>query len=300
MNNHFSRFVPAVSLNVLLAACGGGSGGDNMAQDVIDDPNPQAAFFNDEAGLNYVDSMLSRFFSVFRPIANLADDDSAKRTITAIQSETVSCDGGGSVGLSLSDGTEAEIPESISINFNNCIEDGETSNGSIMLVLDLDVSGDNGMVTISANDITITGGEEDIAIDGAVTVALESTDTFNIFSISGSNFSFSAGDESISISDYNITAIDNFSSGSSILEAAMTVTSNMEGTVMFSVNPPFQINDADDYPFSGTLSITHTDGSSLTLNADNGDPETFDFVVNDGSTTSSGVQRWDETELEEL
>ena len=300
MSIRFSRVIPAVSCAVLLTACGGGSGGGN-APVVIADPDPEVAFFNDDAKLGYVDSMLGRFLSVFRPISNLTGDTLGKRTNAMTETDNVSCSGGGSIQMSItSDGTENALPDALSISFNNCVEDGETSNGSIALSMNLDDTGDNGTITITASNFTVTGGEEDIAMNGGVTVAMQSTDSSDTFSISGSNFSLSAGGESISISDYNITAIDNFSADSSSLEAGMTVSSDVDGTVTFLVDPPLLINGFDEYPSSGTVTMTHSDGSSLTMNASNGDLATFDYIISDGTTTSSGVLRWDEAGFEDL
>lgn len=301
MNARISLLIPAIACSVFVAACGGGSSDDDNTQPVvISDPNPEEAFFNDDAKFEYVDSMLGRFLSVFRPLSNLADNDLAKRTILMTETDSISCSGGGSVNISLTTDDAGEELESASISFNSCIEEGETTNGDIAIALNLDASGDNGTISISANDFSVTGGDEDIAMNGAVTVGMQSTDSSETFSISGSSLSVTAGSESISISNYNITAIDNFAADSSSLEAGMTVSSNVDGTVTFSVSPPLVLNESDDYPSSGTLTMTHSDGSSLSMTADNGDPATFDFIISDGATTTSGVQRWDEIELDDF
>lgn len=301
MKARISPLIAAIACSVLMTACGGGGSDDDNPQPVvISDPNPEEAFFNDDAKFEYVDSMLGRFLSVFRPLSNLSDNDLAKRTILMTETDSISCSGGGSIDLSLTSDDSGEELESASISFNNCTEDGETSNGSIAIDLNLDATGDNGTISISANNFTVTGGDEDIAMNGEVTVSMQSTDSSDTFSISGSSLTVSAGSESISISNYNITAIENIAADSSSLAAGMTVSSNVDGTVIFAVAPPLVLNGSDEYPSSGTLTMTHSDGSSLSMNADNGDPATFDFIISDGTTTSSGVQRWDETELSDI
>jgi len=121
----------------------------------------------------------------------------------------------------------------------------------------------------------VTGGDEDIALNGSVDLQVQDSASGSEFSISGPNFSVTAAGESITFSDYSITAIDNVNAGTASLSAAMTVSSNVDGTITFAIDPPLAGNDSDDYPTSGVLTMTHSDRSSLTIDADNGDPETF-------------------------
>ena len=65
-------------------------------------------------------------------------------------------------------------------------------------------------------------------------------------------------------------------------------------------DPPLADDGFAEFPLSGVITLTHADGSSLALNAGNGNLETFDFTINDNGSITTGSQRWDETDLGDL
>lgn len=299
MNILTRTLYPSVACAVLLTACGGSDSTPSGA-DTNSDPNPDVPFFNDVAKTQYVDSMIGRFVSMFRPLSTLSDGVLAKRTIAMTENESVSCSGGGEIAVSLESDPVTEEPTAASITFNNCIESGETSNGGISFSANLDETGDNGTITLTADNLTVTGGDENLALDGAVTVQMQTNGAVSTFSIGGRSLALTAGGDSITFSNYSLTAIDNEATDEGSLSASMTVASSVDGTITFNVDPPLAADGTSDYPTSGTVTMTHSDGSSLTIHADNGDPATFDYTINDNGSITTGVQRWDETDIGDL
>jgi len=297
---------PAIGCVLFLTACGGSDEDTSAGQAFIPDPQPEISFFNDDASTDYVNSMITRFVSAFSPLSSFLDDDSVakntfvKRTIARAESLSQSCTGGGNFTISAEIDDVTEELTSFDVVLNGCIENGQTSNGGLSLTSNLDASGDNGTVSLAANNLTLTGGEENIALDGTVNVQLQTTGAESTFTISGPNFSMTAGSESITYSNYSVSAVSNDVTDAVSLSASMTVASTVDGTITFVIDPPLTMEVNSDYPISGTLTMTHSDGSSLALNADNGNPETFDFTINDNGTITTGTQRWDDTDLGDL
>jgi len=305
----FSRSLfPALACVLFLTACGGSSDDDSSpaTQAFVPDPEPATSFFNDDSGTDFVNNLLGRFLGVLRPLSGLLDDDDdfksaiAKRTIARTETLADNCSGGGSFTISgeFDDVTDELI--SLDGTLNNCIEDGETSNGSLSITSNLDDSGDNGTVSLTVDNLTVTGGEENIALDGTVNVEVQSNGVESTFTISGPNFSMTVDDESLSFSDYSVSAVSNDFTDSSSLSASMTISSSVDGIIMFVIDPPLADDGFSEFPLSGVITLTHADGSSLALNAGNGNPETFDFTINDNGSITTGSQRWDETDLGDL
>jgi len=301
---------PAVGCILFLSACGGSGGGSGTpaGQTFDPDPEPAVSFFNDDAGTDFVNATINRFVGVFSPISSLlggggtSDDssgDSAKRAIARTETETESCADGGTFTVSSEFDDVTDEQTAVSISIDNCIEDGETGNGDITVNL-LDAPGDVEAFSLTADNLTITGGDEDIALDGTVNLQDQFNNAGSTFSISGPNLSVTAGSETIVLSDYSITVIENDFEDTAELSASVTVASSVDGMITLVIDPPLSSDSDAEFPLSGTITMTHADGSSLTLNADNGNPETFDFTINDNGSITSGSQRWDETDLDEL
>jgi len=254
---------PAVGCILFLSACGGSGGGSGTpaGQTFDPDPEPAVSFFNDDAGTDFVNATINRFVGVFSPISSLLG-------------------GGGTSDDSSGDSAKRAIART------------ETET--------LDAPGDVEAFSLTADNLTITGGDEDIALDGTVNLQDQFNNAGSTFSISGPNLSVTAGSETIVLSDYSITVIENDFEDTAELSASVTVASSVDGMITLVIDPPLSSDSDAEFPLSGTITMTHADGSSLTLNADNGNPETFDFTINDNGSITSGSQRWDETDLDEL
>ncbi len=297
-NNSLSSFTlptALVTTCLVLTACGGSSGGSSTPDPVID-PNAQA-FFNADAKFGYADTLLGKFLGFFRSASSIPTGISGKRTIAALTEQTTNCTDGGSVGLSLTTDDVTDEPTAASISFNNCQEGSETSSGSLSISASFDDLSENGSATITANNFSVTGGAEPVALNGTVTMAVQTNGAETTATINGPNMSMTSGNETIVFSNYSLTVVDNEATDVSALSASLTLASNIDGTITVTIDPPLTSDGISDYPLTGQLVMTHSDGSSLTMNADNGNPNTFDYSINDRGAISTGVANWSDTEL---
>ncbi len=297
-----------LTASLVLTACGGGS--DNPESDiVVPDPTTQtpvvtqtpggSGFFNAESKFDYADTLFGSFLGFFRSTTVVASGLDAKRSIAAVATESLPCDSG-SLSYTVSTNDSTGELTAASLNFNNCRQGLETSTGSVEISGSFDDSGDNGSATITANNFSVTGGVEPLALNGSLTISAQSNGNTTSGSISGTSITMTAGIETVVFSNYSLTASGNTDTGSGSISAAMQIDSNIAGTLTMAINPPLVVTAQSEYPESGLLVMTHSDGSSLTMNADTGDASTFSYIINDNGTVTSGVANWSETEVSGL
>lgn len=82
--------------------------------------------------------------------------------------------------------------------------------------------------------------------------------------------------------------------GESTLSLNMTLHSSQHGSIVFKTDSPLRGDAFSDNPPSGKFTMTHSDGSYLIVDADNGDPDTFAYSVFNGSSITSGNRDWTE------
>ncbi len=292
--NSFTVPAAVVAGCLVLTACGGSSGGSTPGPVV--DPNAPS-FFNDDAKFSYADSLLGKFLGFFRSASSVSTGISGKRSIAALTQQSSDCTDGGSVDLSVTTNDVTQEPTAASIIFNNCREGSETSAGSLSITSDIDDVSESGTATITASNFSVTGGTEPIALNGTVTMAVQSNGSETTATINGPNMSMTSGNETIVFSNYSITLVGNEATDTASLSASLTLASNIDGTITIDISPPLTDDGISDYPSTGQLVMTHSDGSSLTMNADNGNPATFDYTINDRGAITTGVANWSDTEL---
>lgn len=133
-------------------------------------------------------------------------------------------------------------------------------------------------------------GTDPVAMNGQINASMAVVGDETTASVNGSGLTMTADCENISFSDYSVTVAENDLTGSSSMTASMSVTSSIDGTITVDVNPAlFTPDDFSDYPISGTIEMTHSDGSILTINADTGNPATFSYLVNENGATTTGT-----------
>ena len=156
----------------------------------------------------------------------------------------------------------------------------------------------SGTATLNINNLTVTGAEP-VAMNGQTNVATSVAGDQTTATISGPGLTMTADGETITFANYSMTVVDNETNGATSVAASMTVQSSVDGTITLDISPALSIpDDSYDYPTSGTLTMTHSDGSSLTIDANTGNPETFNYIINENGATSSGTENWIDTELD--
>lgn len=310
--------VPAVIATLSVAACSSDSDDpvivdnattdgdmttvDNTGTDTITG-GANTSFFNDESGVafaNDIGSDISRIFSsAFSAIPLLlgsTQGDLAPRLARANQSGTEACFTSGTVDYSFITDDATGSPQSASINFNNCNEEGIISTGGFAMTFTGDFEGDSGSFNVTFSDFTVSGDGEVSMINGAVGMSVSTVGDSTTATIQGDSLSMSStgGDEdsSVTFSNFQLTSATNDTTGDSSLSGQSDILTP-EGSLNISINPAFQVTGDADFPSSGVVTMNASDGSSLQIDADTGNPATYNFFVTDqGGSVSSGTANW--------
>lgn len=304
--------VTAVAVPVLLSACGGGSDGNTTvplaggpAGDGSGFTTIGKTFFNEDDGIKFADALGGSFSDVFEAIAgglsqnstasSTSGDSISQRMKRATESESIACESSGSITNSVSSDAAGQ-PTSVTISFNDCVNGTNRANGSISFT----VSGTetNQTVALNFNNFRSIDNGENSAINGGISINVAETGGSTSTTISGSNITMVTAGETVILSNYSLKSTDDVNGGSS-LEGGSTITTGA-GALTMSISPALTVGFNDDYPTSGVIAWSHSDGSSLSINADSGDANTFNYVISDGATTTSGVGNWSETDIGEI
>jgi len=283
----------AVAVPVLLSACGGGSGDSNINVPLAGGPAAPTGdgggfttsgktFFNEDDGIKFADALGGSFADVFGAITGgldqgttasnaPADTSIAQRMKRATQTENIACSTSGAISNSVTTNDATGEPTAATISFNDCVNGSSRSNGSISFT----VSGTepNQTVSLSFNNFNSVDAGETSSINGSINISVSDTGASSTTTISGSSISMASAGETVVLSNYSLTSTDD-STGASSLEGRSTITT--------------------------AAGWSHSDGSTLRINADSGDATTFDYVISDGNSTTSGVGKWSETDIGEI
>ncbi len=318
----FRTLATAVALPVLLIACssdsstpgtttgtttGATTGTTTGATTGNTTGSTTRSFFNADAGISFANTMGGGFSNAFAAIAGgLGGGDTTagrsdlgttlkQRVTRATQSDSVACDGGGSLTVTSTTNDATGEPTAFGLTFNNCVSEGVVSTGSVSF----SVAGAEPNQTITMNFNNFGSVENGItnSINGSVSIAVVESGAATSVTISGSSITMVSDGETITYSNYSLASGQD-SAGNASISGSATITTS-EGTVMMVIDPPL-VTGASDFPETGALLLTHSDGSSLLIDADSGDPATFNFVINDGGTITTGVESWANTDVDEI
>ncbi|MEM7257692.1 MAG: hypothetical protein AAF404_09915 [Pseudomonadota bacterium] len=308
-----SGFFPVLLVSAMIAGCGGSDGGGISGGSSTsntgnsgggDSTGESAAFFNDQQGFSFANTVGGRLSSLFAKAFTVLSDttdttDTGRRQVLAQQTSNFPCTGSGDMGLTYAFDDATFALQYIELGFTNCVEDGDTTNGSIVISGSVFTSADgSGDLVVGLNDLAVTG-DDPVSMNGTVLATAAATGDETTITISGDSLTMVAAGEAISFTDYTMTAISNESTGGTTVGLNATVDSSIDGQVDVVIDPPFSRDDDQDAPpLTGIMVMTHVDGSSLTIDADTGDPETFHYTVDEDGTVTTGVGRWDETDLD--
>lgn len=269
---------------------GPGAGGDS-----------DGSFFNADEGLDFANSLgesMSRMFTTASGAGGgslSASGQESVFTARASQSSSTACDSGSVDTVVTVDDATNEMSD-FSLQFNNCNSGGSLSSGSI----NLSSSGtsDDMQMSIIFDNFATTDSSGFSSMNGTINVSGSENSGISNFSVSGPSLTLVSDGETLSFSSYSLTVSDNSMNSMVSMSASASIESNTDGNLTLTIDPPFvQDESASDYPSTGRMLMTHSDGSSLEIQADNGNPDSFDYVVNDNGTVTSGTELWSNSDI---
>ena len=294
-----------------LIACSGGSsgGGSGTTQDLIaiDQENGQqiasaglsgtSAVQDQSDSTDFLDtssgtSAVTRSIAMARQILN-----------RATQSFTLECDSG-SITLTANDANdsqELDAGDSLSVTFNDCVEteDGKTnrSNGRFVLTINsISADGNSSNATADYQDLTIVEDGETASIDGKMTVDVQVNGDVETITVSGNRVDFSDENETGSLIDFTFRTTTNTQTLAWSESINTEIQSSEIGGRVIVTTPTELQGMGENYPDTGEIVFTGSQGSYTSLNADTGDNDTVLVTVFDGSVTNSDTVNWDDLE----
>lgn len=211
------------------------------------------------------------------------------------------CTGGGEIiGVWNDNGDFVDSAgDTYDITFANCIEGGESLNGSVAIALN-ELTGDpasgNGEYTIDAafvfNNLSFNDGIESGAIDGDIRVASDRASNIETITVNSTLLTLThtalPSNPVTTLSGFSVTETFNVTTGAYSDEIAGSVNDSRVGfNVTADTIVPFAANSATE-PTSGSSRLTAGDGSNVTVTAVGGDDVRLD-VDTDGNGTIDSV-----------
>lgn len=283
----------------MLSACGSESEPSVKHLTAIADPDPQTPFFNDDTVNSFASlgdttsswiSDLSKILPTDTTTANSPTTPTKVRSIMAFDPQ-LDCQSGNIRVRGF------DNPENFraTLAFNNCDNDGVLTNGSLTVsgsiqeeLLDSDYGSAN--VTVIFNDLRMNG-QESASINGDISIDFVDNAQQLLLNIGGNAMTTVSDGQTNTISNYQLAMSED--QGQTTMTLDMTLHSTEHGSITFETNTPL----TGDNPSSGMFTMTHSDGSYLIVDADNGNPDTFGYTIFNGSSTISGDTPWSEFDV---
>ena len=300
-----------VSSVALITACGGSSSGDsstpapensvaisdtNARNLALDAYNSAFVIFsgalestNNTSANTASNSQSSSSSSSSRSISSfklLISGDRSETFANKTTELTTNCSGGGSIVVTEVDNEpEGQINsgDSYTVAYTNCIEGLSTTNGSASFTFN-NIADTSATVTFSFNNFSTVTPDYSSNINGSMSMSYSENGATDTFSITSPSISMSYNGESVTLTNYSIVATETGTQQTLDIDYVLTTP---EGTVTVVTDPVFQGSVFDDCPTLGTMTITGTNGSSASLNANTGNPNTLLLTINNGSSTTT-------------
>lgn len=280
-----TRILALILCPLALAACGGGSSGSGLnSQPPAAVVNINAANAPEVAGAGATAALSSsEAASLGAPDGSItsAGQPPTKPALTqALKSvpigpETTACLDGGTVTLSgdLANLTTLTAGDTLTFDFDACVQDGDTIDGTISMTIDA-FEGDlvGGLYNLETSTtysmLTVQSGNDSAGIDGDVSVDIDTRNSPTVvLGVSGQSLTLDVNTRSLTLSGFSTTT----TLDESMFPVAYTVDSNgsvasteFDGTVSYESVIPFA-GSGDDYPSSGEFLVSSSDGSSVRL-----------------------------------
>lgn len=293
-----------VAISALASACGTGTSEDSPSAQLSSGTGFTGGgdtFFNDVDGIKFADSIggsfntiLDAVFSGFDQDTSIASGTFTQRMRRAAQTETTQCESSGSITVISTINDSTQELSGISMNFNNCVSGSSQTNGGLSLALS--GSEPNITVAVSFNNFNTIENGDTSSLDGEISISVSESGSQINTTISGSSFTLASAGETVSFTNYTLNSVVNDITDAASISGGATIVTGA-GSLSMSINPALSTNGEDDYPTTGIIEWMHTDGSSLLIDADTGDVNTFSYSVSDGAAVSSGVSNWSDTDV---
>jgi len=297
IKQHFTVTVLAASM--ALVGCGGSSDFDtgNNGPSTGSNVPSSGSFFNANDGVNFATKLGGKLSGVTtnavdstsQGLSNSAQNDDPTSGVYNDSNSVEQCDSG---SVSYSFATDAaDNLENASIVYNNCVLGGQTTTGTI--TMNATNSGPSESLTIAFGDFGNTGADGDSYIDGAVTMSFSDNGDA---SINGTSLTMTADGETTTFTNFALNTATDPNGTDVSVDGQATIASSVDGTITFVINPAL-VGPADGNPVVGQMLMTHEDGSSLLINADTGNPATYNYTVNGNGAITTGTANWDDAGL---
>lgn len=290
----------ALGCSIAMVGCGGGSLSDDTVSAIANSEPSNGTFFNDQDGIDFASSLGFDMKSVVNRaldssndgLANAAENDDPTSGVFNDDSSVEQCDSG-SLSSTVNTNAAGDL-ENATIVANDCLIDGQTTSGSLFLTASSSAGSDT--INVEFADFGSTGVEGDSFIDGDVTMSIgEDLAT----SISGTRLTMTAAGETTEISNFALITTYDDSLDNITVDAQATISSSAGGAITFATGPAF-FGPLEGNPVNGVLVMTHSDSSTLTIDANTSDPETFAYTLNGNGMISNGVSTWKGEDLDNL
>lgn len=223
--------------------------------------------------------------------------------------QTVSCPQAGSITFTINDqnGNQAlNAGDSVTAVATNCQIDGETSNGSLTITMNTEPSGDvvGGTVysfdaSISFSNFSVSGAAVSASANGSLRmVSLRTAQNIGTDAVSATAFTSSVNIDGSTRTRAlnNLTATVAYSPTESATTVSGTLaTSPVLGvySASFTTTSPFKRLYADNYPYSGTATVTGANGGKGSMTVLDNTQVRFDLDANgDGTPEASTTMAW--------
>ncbi len=301
MRNRNTAFKLGTTMVVaILCGCGSDSEPSVKHLTAVADPDPQTPFFNESTmqSLNGFGDTTTGWIADLSKVVPTGTDEAASapskrvRSVMAVDESQLNCDSGNIRARGLDDPQNFRA----TITFNSCNNEGVVSNGSIGIngsIREGSLESDDlsANVSVELNNLSLRG-QESATINGDLAIDVVDNAQQLMVNIAGNALTTTTNGQTNTLSNYQIAMSE--IQGDSTLSLNMTLHSSQHGSITFKTDTPLTGSAFDDNPSAGKFTMTHSDGSYLIVDADNGDPETFAYTVFNGSSISSGNSPWTE------
>lgn len=200
------------------------------------------------------------------------------------------CPGGGTETITIVDnGPEEEFNsgDSATIIYDNCLDDTILTDGDVSMLIN-SIGENSAEVTFAYNNLIAETSSDTLNFNGNVII-----DYFNNSSTETETTSFTStaltityNGSVLTFSDYNFTITESDNQETNSLDYFLTTPA---GSVTVTTNPVFQRFYAGNSECAtmGAMTIVGANGTSILLDANTGNTDTFLMTVNDGVATTT-------------